>query len=102
MAERLGTTVLGTSPAEVIEGLAELGIACRRFEREDADPTALAAPAMLFVDHSATGPESHAVAFLGMDGRRALVVDPLGGLYKVTPERLSARWHGHALECRRR
>ncbi|MBI5501034.1 MAG: hypothetical protein HY907_12385 [Deltaproteobacteria bacterium] len=101
MAERLGTTVLGSSPAEVIEGLGELGVECRRFER-DADPTAVAAPAMLFVDHPATGPESHAVAFVGMDGDQALVVDPLYGLRKQTPEHLRARWHGHGLECSRR
>jgi hypothetical protein len=101
MAERLGTTKLGTSPAQVIAGLAELGVVCQRINREDPDPSKVAQPAVLFVDHRETGPESHAVAFLGMARGRALVVDPLYGLHPMTPAKLRARWHGRGLECRR-
>lgn len=99
MAERVGTTALGTTSAAVVEGLWELGVTCRRIERVDTDPRMVVPPAILFVDHPATGPESHAVAFLGMDRGRALVVDPLDGLSRTPPERL--RWHGHGLECGR-
>ncbi|MBN1769833.1 MAG: hypothetical protein JXB32_01125 [Deltaproteobacteria bacterium] len=101
MAERVGTTVLGTTSAAVVEGLSELGVTCRRIERFDTDPRMVVPPAILVVDHPATGPESHAVAFLGMDRGRALVVDPLDGLSRTPSERLGLRWHGHGLECGR-
>ena len=66
MAELFGTTTrTGTSAAQVMYGMRQLGITTRKVEIADVDISRLTVPAMLFVDHPVTGPESHAVAYMG-------------------------------------
>lgn len=98
MARRFGTTAMGTSAAQVIHGFADIGITCTRTEIDECALDDLDAPAMLFVDHPAIGPESHAVFLRQRDGRRE-VWDPLGG--RISLKSLCSRWRGRALECRR-
>jgi hypothetical protein len=98
MAALLGTTQVGTSAAQAIHGLARLGITCRRAEVLDRDLARLELPAMLFVDHPASGPESHAV--LAIRARpRAEILDPLSGRQLLSDTELARTWRGRALEC---
>ncbi len=99
MAERFGTTAMGTSAAQVIHGFAAIDITCVRREIDACGLNELAAPAMLFVDHPVIGPESHALFMRARAGERE-VWDPLGG--RISLESLCSRWRGRALACRRR
>jgi protein-S-isoprenylcysteine O-methyltransferase Ste14 len=96
MAERFNTTQMGTATGQVVLGLAELGLACRKIEV--ASPEALRLPAMLFVDHPAAGPESHAVALVQV-GPQIEVWDPLVGKVFLSADGLAAIWHGRAVDC---
>lgn len=99
MAELLGTTMLGTSVAQIIRGMKKLGISCRKVHVRDRDPQVLRPPAILFVHHPAGGPESHAVAFWGISERGYRVCDPMFGELTLTRERIRKMWSGRALEC---
>ena len=96
MAEVFGTTELGTSAAQVVRGFAELGVDCRKVLVEDG-LDGIAAPAMLFIDHPAAGPESHAVARFAHAGTIE-VWDPLTGS-PISARRLAESWHGRAVIC---
>lgn len=98
IADLYGTSMLGTSAAQIIYGNARLGIVSRKVDVPDRDPARLVAPAMIFVDHPFAGPESHAVAFLGMEQGKAVVWDPLMGLTRNDASELAAFWKGHAVE----
>jgi len=101
MAEFYGTSaLLGTTAAQVIYGNATIGIASRKVEVPDRDPERVAAPAMFFVDHPATGPESHAVAYLGMKEGKAEVWDPIRGLKRLDRKSLASVWRGRGIEFR--
>lgn len=98
MAELFGTTTrAGTSAAQVMYGMHQLGIASHKVEIPDADLTHLTVPAMLFVDHPVTGPETHAVAYMALHQGKAEVWDPLVGKRWLTQPQLAQIWHGHGL-----
>lgn len=100
MARALGTTALGgTSASQVVYGMADLGFSCRRVKVEGGDLTRLSLPAMIFVDHPLTGPESHAVVLMASSAKQAEVWDPLWGKRLWPPAELATRWHGFAIEC---
>lgn len=98
VAALYGTSMLGTSAAQVIYGNMQIGIVSRKIDLPDRDPARLTAPAMLFVDNPFSGPESHAVAFLGLAQGMAVVWDPLTGLARYDQSRLASFWRGHAIE----
>jgi uncharacterized membrane protein len=98
VAALYGTSILGTSAAQVVYGNARLGIASRKRDLPDRDPARLAPPAMIFVDNPFSGPESHAVAFLGMEGGKAKIWDPLTGLGRFPAPVLASFWKGHGVE----
>ena len=101
MADLYGTSaLLGTTAAQVVYGNAAIGIASRKVEILDRDPERMAAPAMLFVDHRATGPESHAVAYLGMKEGKAEIWDPIRGLKRLDKTGLTSVWRGRGIEFR--
>ncbi len=101
MAELYGTSaLLGTTAAQVVYGNTVIGIASRKVEIPDLDPERVAAPAMFFVDHPATGPESHAVAYLGMKEGKAEVWDPIRGLKRLDKKSLASVWRGRGIEFR--
>jgi len=101
MAELYGTSaLLGTTAAQVVYGNATIGIASRKVEIPDRDPERVAAPAMLFIDHPATGPESHAVAYLGMKEGTAEIWDPIRGLKRLDRKSLASVWRGRGIEFR--
>jgi len=101
MAELFGTTASGTSAARVIRGMRKLGILATDVYRKDCDPFNVTVPAMLFVDHPATGPNSHAVAMMDNTDGLVTIWDPLGGPTRMRPETLLRVWHGFALEFRK-
>lgn len=101
MAALLGTTRFGTSPAQLVHGLAQLGLSCRKTRRPDADPAALRAPAVLFLPPSGEN-AGHAVLFAGMEGNGVVIIDPLMGNVVSSRAELAARWKGHAVECEAR
>jgi predicted double-glycine peptidase len=100
MAELLGSTRFGTSPAQVVHGMERLGISCWKTRRADMDPYALRAPAVLFLPPDPGGGAAHAVLLAGVVDQQILVVDdPLLGRQQMSRRELSARWKGHAVEC---
>lgn len=98
MAALLGTTRFGTSPAQVVKGLEQVGIACRRTIVKEVDPGRLALPSILFLP-PAGDRAGHAVLLAGTDGLHFVVLDPLVGRRVVTHSELVSRWAGHAVEC---
>ena len=100
MAELFGTTVAGTSGAQVIYGMRKIGIASKKVEVPDSDPERLKSPAMIFIDNQFTGPESHAVAYMGLNKDKAEIWDPLEGRRFFTKDQLAKIWHGRGIEFR--
>jgi hypothetical protein len=102
MARRLGTTTLGgTSSAQVVHGMRGLGFSCERLELDLSGLAGRVPPLMLFVDHPAIGPESHAVAWFGLHQGKHEIWDPLTGRRFRDPAQLRAIWHGRGVGCRR-
>ena len=98
MAELYGTTVGGTSGAQVIYGMREIGFSCNKVRVLDSNPEKLNAPAMLFIDNQFTGPESHAVAYMGFNKDKAEIFDPLEGRRFLSKNQLAKIWHGRGIE----
>lgn len=110
MAELLGTTIQGTSPAQVYYGLEKLGLSCKLREIPVQVDTAsnetyhdyreLEPPAILFVNDPSAGPEGHAVLYWANDERgNAIVLDSLHGRWVWDYLSLGKVWNGHAIEC---
>jgi hypothetical protein len=100
MAILMSTTELGTSVGQIVVGMRKLGIHGRKVVVGAAAD--LTPPAMLFVDHEATGPESHAVALMSNSEGVLHVVDPLVGSLRIAPSVLKKTWTGRAIEFRLR
>ena len=100
MADLFGTTVGGTSGAQVIYGMRQIGFASKKVEVPDSDPERLKSPAMIFIDNQFTGPESHAVAYMGLNKDKAEIWDPLEGKRFLTKNQLAKIWHGRGIEFR--
>lgn len=101
MARLFGTARgQGTSAAQVIRDMRQLGIVTEKHSLAHGSPQGLPAPAMLFVDHPDVGPEAHAVAFMGMSQGQAEIWDPLVGQLFLSPASLQAIWPGRALTFR--
>jgi hypothetical protein len=100
MANIFGTTVGGTSGAQVIYGMRKIGFASKKVEVPDSDPERLKSPAMIFIDNEFTGPESHAVAYMGFNKDKAEIWDPLEGRRFLTKNQLAKIWHGRGIEFR--
>lgn len=98
MAELFRTTVGGTSGAQVIYGMREIGFSCNKVKIIDSNPEKLKAPAMLFIDNQFTGPESHAVAYMGFKEDKAEIFDPLEGRRLLSKNELAKIWHGRGIE----
>lgn len=96
MAMLMGTTVEGTTAGQVILGMRKIGLSGMKVTQ--VDPQQIAPPAMLFVDHEATGPESHAVALISNTQNRVHIVDPLIGELRINAAELKKIWHGKAVE----
>lgn len=100
MAELYGTAD-GTSPAQVVYGMREIGIDCTPLELDPSGIEALHPPVMLFVDHPVQGYEAHATVFVGLHQDAAEIWDPLSGKELIPRRDLPRRWHGHGLACTR-
>ena len=102
MAELFGTTLLtGTSLAQVVFGMQKIGFSCNKAYVSDSNPESLKPPAMIFVDHPVTGPESHAMAYVEYKNGKAEILDPLSGRKFMTKEQLKKVWHGRGVEFNR-
>ncbi len=111
MAEFLGTTVKGTTPAQIFYGLSKMGFECTLKEIQPKhDPSTeetycryeeITPPAILFVDDPTAGPEGHAVLYWKNDKHgNAIILDSLHGQWKWEPLSLGKVWRGHAIECK--
>jgi hypothetical protein len=78
----------------------KLGFNCQKIYTKESDLNVVNLPALLFVDHPATGPESHAVGYMGNVGVKAEIWDPLSGKVLMGAEELRKIWHGRAIEMR--
>ena len=96
MVEVMGTTGEGTSVSQAIVGMRKVGMEGTKVLKEDLQD--LNVPAMLFVDHYATGPESHAVALVVDEHGTPVIVDPLMGEIPLNRFEASEVWHGKAVE----
>lgn len=101
MAELYGTSMLGTSPAQVIVGMKKIGIVSRKVESLELEPGRVSPPAMFFVDNPLIGQESHAVAYLGQEDGKFRIWDPLMGVLNLGVEGVEAIWRGRGIEFRR-
>lgn len=95
MAEWLGTTIGGTSTAQLVYGMERLGFTCTL--RDVPGINDVHAPAVLLV----SGADTHAVAFVGMQGPDAVVLDPMRGRVVMPVRILKGWWLGHAVEISR-
>lgn len=101
LAKAMHTTrMFGTSAPQLVVGMREFGIACDMLVLGEHDGDRVPAPAILFVDHEAVGPEGHAVALLGRRGETFEVVDPLSGREAWSRAKLESVWHGIGVSCR--
>ena len=100
MAELFGTTVGGTSAAQVIYGMRKIGFLSNKVEVPDSDPVRLKSPAMIFIDNQITGTESHAVAYMGFNKNKVEIWDPLEGRRFLNKNQLAKIWHGRGIEFR--
>jgi hypothetical protein len=91
MIDRMGTTVRGTSVAQAIRGMAELGLGNHRVTADrlqDVHP-----PAMLYEAY-----QPHVVALMGWKDGKAEIWDPSRGKRLLTPELVDKFWAHHAME----
>jgi hypothetical protein len=96
----LGTTANGTSSGQIRYALSRLGLGSRSVPRGRVDLDRLAAPAFLFLEHSAAPEERHAVAFVGRRDEGYEIWDPAEGRV-VWDAALAAEWRVRgAIECR--
>jgi predicted double-glycine peptidase len=102
MAEILGTTWAGTTAAQIIYRMQKIGFDCRMVEIPDCDPEKVAPPAMFFIGHPMTGPESHVVAYMGFYEDKAEIWDPLQGKIYMKKKDLYRIWEGRGIEIRLR
>jgi ABC-type bacteriocin/lantibiotic exporter with double-glycine peptidase domain len=100
LAAEMGTTMSGTTDGRVAFLMLKYKIRTKRLK--NASITDVHPPAALIVDHPATGPESHMVAFMAMHDGQAEIWDPVQGRVMLTPKDLAAVWHGKALEFDRK
>ncbi len=101
MVKLLDTTESGTSPSQIVYGLARLGLTCTKRYVPDLDIAKITPPAVLFTGIEAA-PDVHAIAFMGFNGKYVRIWDPMNGEIPETEEDLKHRWQGRALEVRRR
>ena len=97
MAERMGTSIIGTSVSQFIRGMGTVGIECTPVFIGDLDPSRLSPPAELRVLHKG---DPHAVMFAGMINGTVEVLDPIKVRVYYSPDELGRIWTGGALECR--
>ena len=97
MVALLGTADDGTSNAEVIHGMRNLGFRCVKRYIRDRDASRLHVPAMLVVDLVGQ-PDGHAVAYMGQKDGKAEIWDPTGGKKWLGAEELRGLWRGRAIE----
>jgi ABC-type bacteriocin/lantibiotic exporter with double-glycine peptidase domain len=76
----------------------KIGFSCNKVQVSESNPEKLTAPAMLFVDNQFTGPESHAVAYMGFNKNKAEIFDPLEGRRLLSKNELAKIWHGRGIE----
>jgi predicted double-glycine peptidase len=100
IAELFRTTEAGSSAAQIIYGMREIGFLCHKVEISDRDPEKLESPAMIFFDDVPAMPEAHAVAFMGLNEGKAEIWDSLGGKRSLERHQLAKRWQGRGIEFR--
>jgi predicted double-glycine peptidase len=98
MAIVLKTTVDGTDNAHIIYGMQELGFRCKKINIKDLNHKKIKPPAMIFVDHPVTGPESHAVGYMGYNNKEIEIWDPLVGKTFTETILFKKIWHGRGIE----
>ena len=100
MAELMNTSeMIGTNAGQIIHAMDQVGVQCSKRWVSDSEALNISAPAMFFVDNEEIGPESHAVAFMGIHDGKWEIWDPLEGKVPHTYEKLKGIWHGKSLEC---
>jgi predicted double-glycine peptidase len=100
MAELMNTSeMIGTNAGQIIHAMEQVGVQCSKHWVDESNATHISTPALFFIDNREIGPESHAVAFMGMDDGKWEIWDPLEGKQRFTSEQLKTFWHGKSLEC---
>jgi hypothetical protein len=100
MARLMNTSeLIGTNAGQIIHAMEQVGIQCSKHWVDESNAIKISAPAMFFVDNEEIGPESHAVAFMGIHDGQWEIWDPLEGKVPYTYTQLQKIWHGKSLEC---
>ena len=99
IAKLAGTTILGTSPGQIVYALKATGITAEKKTLSIKHLSSLRQPAILFIDYPGLGPDSHAVALLPTGTSKIKIIDPLSGSYDMLAERFPWKWRGHLLDC---
>jgi hypothetical protein len=95
-----GTTARGTTDEQVVNGLRRWGFSAEPITVASRDPTKVTPPAILDVQLAGLNDISHAVALMGWDNGRAMIIDPMTGRQLVTAAALRESWNGGAVLIR--
>mgnify|MGYP000904111179 CR=1 FL=1 len=101
LAREIWTTAQGTSHVSALRSLRARGYSCDLAYMPEIRDWAPFLPAVVFIDHSAAGPESHAILLEAINDDRVVLVDPLQGRIDASARTLSTRWPGRGIRCSR-
>lgn len=101
VARAMHSTEFGTTTAQIVRGMAALGLVCTPFALDPAEPETIPAPAIAFVPLADGTEDGHAIAVLSVTTDLITVVDPLSGMLQRAPGDMIGHWGGRGVACSR-
>ena len=99
-SKQMRTTSYGTTAGEIRYALYQLGFKYEMLDQKYSDLSLLHSKAILFVDRRG-GYENHSVAYVGQEGGKYKVLDPMEGIRLLSKEEVDCIWHGNGLKVYR-
>ena len=97
LAKAFRTSTSGTHLTTVIYILKEYGLIGSR-NLTDVENMKNLENSIILVDHPETGPNSHAVYFMGYERDKFKIIDPMQGKIELGEQEFSKIWHGELVE----
>ena len=92
-------TKFGANAGQVRFTLSQLGIKYHSLTAQFTEPKKIKAPAILYVDNTLLGYESHAVVYLGKGRYGYELWNPLNYKEYLSESEFKEIWHGRGIEC---